>query len=203
MTGPLVWRFRHPALLIFVLTTVGCEAPDQGAANAIAAPNDNSAVSGVRRANQGTQKPLGLMLSGDGLLAVARPDGPTRTIAFGSAQSSVIESISSFLGTPDQEGDNEECPAGPVHFASWSKGLMANFQDNKFVGWGGAVDLRTARNIGFGSTRAQLDKAYDPTIEESSLGVEFSAEELSGILESTAADAAITEIWAGVTCVAR
>lgn len=200
MTSPSVRRSSLVALLIGALCAASCAEQDPNAENASVAPSERAAIN---EGQQAAPKPRRLMLSGDGLIAAGEPAGSTRKIAFGSAQPLVMKAISGILGAPDQQGDNAECPAGPVQFASWNKGLVANFQDGKFVGWGGAVDLRTERGIGFGSSRAELDKAYDPVVEESSLGVEFNADGLSGILESNAADAAITEIWAGVTCVAR
>jgi hypothetical protein len=57
--------------------------------------------------------------------------------------------------------------------------------------------------IGVGSTRAQLDAAFDPQITQSSLGTEFSAAGLGGVLESPAPTARITSLWAGTGCIFR
>ena len=143
-----------------------------------------------------------LVLDGKGLTAIA-PDGRQTSIPFGVDRASAIRMMADVLGPPDSVGTNQECPIGAMQFASWSKGLSVNFQEGKFVGWDGAVDLKTARGIGFGSSRAALDKAYDPTIEETSLGTEFDADGVTGVLESAAPDAAVSALWAGMTCVAR
>lgn len=143
-----------------------------------------------------------LSLEGSGL-SLTLADGKRQALAYGTDAKQTIAAISSVLGEPSQQGTNEDCPAGPVQFTTWSKGLSANFQDDKFVGWAGAVDIKTSRGIGFGSTRADLVKAYKPTFEQSSLGTEFLADGISGVMESDAADATISDLWSGVSCVAR
>ena len=56
---------------------------------------------------------------------------------------------------------------------------------------------------GIGSTRAQLLDVYDAKIEQTTLGTEFNAAGLSGILDGTGAKAKVTNLWSGVNCVFR
>lgn len=54
-----------------------------------------------------------------------------------------------------------------------------------------------------GSTRAELEAAYATRVFESTLGTEFSAGSLQGLLESPRADARVMSLWAGTTCILR
>lgn len=149
------------------------------------------------------QTPSAVTIEGFGLTVSSPGAGPEKALRYGESQAATIAAVSQVLGKPEQEGTNNDCPSGPVQFATWSKGLSTNFEGGKFVGWAGAVDQKTARGIGFGSSRADLVAAYHPTFEQTSLGYEFTADGISGVLESDAGDAAITDLWAGVSCVAR
>lgn len=143
-----------------------------------------------------------LTIEGEGLRLFDPASGRATPIAFGTPEANTVSAVSAALGKPDTRGTNPDCPTGPVTTASWNKGLTLHFRDGAFIGWAGAVDLTTVTGIGFGSTRKQLDDAYDATVEQTGLGTQFSAGGLSGTLESDAPDAAITEIWAGEACVA-
>jgi hypothetical protein len=57
--------------------------------------------------------------------------------------------------------------------------------------------------IGVGSTRAELEDVYAATIEPTSLGVEFMAGGLQGVLENAEKKGKIVALWAGASCVAR
>lgn len=183
-------------LICAVALVTGCSAKskDDDAKPAAIASSESAAV----------LVPAGptLTLAGSGLVLTPSSDGKAEQIRFGSDEKGVIAAVSTVLGKSAQ-GTNGDCPSGPVQFATWSKGLTANFQDGKFVGWAGAVDLKTARGIGFGSSRAALVKAYHPTIEQTSLGTEFTVDGITGVLESASNDAAISDLWAGMSCVAR
>lgn len=107
------------------------------------------------------------------------------------------------------EGINADCGAGPVHYANWADGLSLVFKDDRFVGWGldrrakGAIT--TADGIGVGTSRSELDDAFGPPIEvrQSTLGTEFTAGNYHGLFDGIGANARISDMWAGVSCVAR
>ncbi|WP_310570978.1 hypothetical protein [Gemmatimonas sp.] len=109
--------------------------------------------------------------------------------------------------------ENLECRAT---VATWpASGLQLWFTSDaaaRFIGWslGGraptdssAPTLTTPSGIGLGSTRAALDSVYVARVARSSLGIEFSAGGVAGILASARADAPIQNLWAGQVCLAR
>ena len=147
-----------------------------------------------------------LTVEGEGLRWFLQPSGSARPIPFGRPQSEVLASLEGLQG-PAEKGTNQDCGAGPVQTASWTNGPSLVFQDGRFVGWGlgrrASGDIETAAGVGPGSTRAELDAAYSATVSQTSLGSEFSAGDLHGILDGASAGARITDMWAGVSCVAR
>jgi hypothetical protein len=55
-----------------------------------------------------------------------------------------------------------------------------------------------------GTTRTELENgASVARIAKSSLGEEFTAGDVAGLLDSAAADARVSNLWAGATCIAR
>lgn len=109
---------------------------------------------------------------------------------------------------PAGQGTNQDCGAGPVQYANWPDGLSLVFRKGTFVGWGldgrakGA--LATAIGIGPGSTRAELEAAYaNIKVNQTSLGTEFSGGGFFGVLDGDGPGARVTDMWAGVSCVAR
>lgn len=190
-------------LLCLMVPAAGCsnastaeDAPAAAVEPSAAAPSSSAS----KLASTGTSTST---IEGFGVIVSPNGTDSAKAIRFGESQAATITAISQVLGKPAQEGTNSDCPSGPVQFATWTKGLSANFEGGKFVGWVGAVDQKTARGIGFGSSRADLIAAYHPTFEETSVGYEFTADGISGVMESAAADAAITDLWSGVSCVAR
>ena len=149
-----------------------------------------------------------LALDPDGLRWFLPPNGAARPLAFGTTQADVLVSVERVRGDAT-EGTNEDCGAGPVQYANWKDGLSLVFQKGRFAGWG--LDSRakgritTADGIGIGTTRAQLDDAIGPPLEvrQTSLGTEFSAGQYHGLFDGLEAKARITDMWAGVSCVAR
>ena len=145
-------------------------------------------------------------LAPDGLSLVL-PTGATRQVTFGMPRDAATRAIAAALGGPVEEGDNQECGAGALSFASFRGGLGLYFDGGKFVGWdldgrdGG--QFATAAGIGIGSTRRQLESANAIKVEDSTLGVEFGAGDLSGLLSSRDPDGEITNLWAGTTCISR
>jgi len=141
-----------------------------------------------------------LNLAPDGLVA-------GRPLRFGMARAEVTQAVSEAIGAPIEEGDNQECGAGPLAFASFRGGLGLYFQHGKFVGWdldgGEGGGFVTAAGIGIGSTRKQLEAMHKISVEDSTLGIEFAAGGMSGLLSMRDASGEITNLWAGATCIAR
>lgn len=182
----------------------------------IAIPGEDAAATG----NTASAHPPVISLDGEGLRLVDPKSGATRPLAFGVG-SAQLKQVAETLKGPAKTGRNEECGAGPLAYLSWDDGLTLYSLDGLFAGW--ALDergaaaataeapgkrepksrLTTISGIGIGSTRAQLLDVYDAKIEQTTLGTEFNAAGLSGILDGTGAKAKVTNLWSGVNCVFR
>lgn len=144
-----------------------------------------------------------LTLAPDGLSIVETPSGQARLVPFGTARASVELMVGTVQGEQLGKGSSAECGAGKIDYTSYKGDLQLTFQENKFVGWtinGGESPLRTAKGIGVGSTRQQLDAAYKVDVEDSSLGLLFSTGDLVGLLDIDGIDGLVTSIWAGTVC---
>lgn len=161
--------------------------PDAAADSAALAPEDSTPR---------------LTLEGEGLRVFLMPSGSARPIPFGTAATDALETVTTVKGNaPSDRGTIEDCG---VAYAAWPD-LTLYFSRDEFAGWSAAPGSRltTASGIGIGATRAQLDDAYDANVAESTIGVEFSAGGLAGVLESEEHYARILHMWAGVSCIAR
>lgn len=151
-----------------------------------------------------TPAPL-ILLAGSGLI-VGDAQG-RRPIAFGRPASDALAAARRAYGAPSGAERLEECGAGPLETSRFG-GLILAAQDGKFVGWW--LDGRhegplpaTERGIRVGSTRAQLAGAYPVEEFESSLGAEFTAGGLAGLIEGAGQSGTVTHLWAGATCIMR
>ncbi|MBX3480686.1 MAG: hypothetical protein KF842_09805 [Caulobacter sp.] len=152
-------------------------------------------------------KPEGplLALDGEGIRLV-RPNGSTALLPFGRPTAEAVAALSTALGAPVDRGTNAECGAGPTEIVRWGGGFSAMFLEGKFNGWSAdrRKGLTTMNGIGVGSTRAELFASYgDASVEDSTLGTEFSAGGLGGLLSGTGATARIETLWAGDICAFR
>jgi hypothetical protein len=211
---------RHCLSIVLALLLVGCtrpeSAPVQDKAAVAPAPSASASVAMADKPMQAntatprtpepaTAKPSPrLALDGDGLRVFDATTGSSRPIAFGTAADEAMRMLETVQGGPASDhGENSECRAD---YATWPDGLTAWFTRGNFVGWSvSSADstLATASGIKVRSTRRDLESAYDAHIARSTLGVEFTAGGLAGLLASGAADARVTNLWAGTTCIAR
>lgn len=180
-----------------VVTTV---ETDNGA---VMVPEGNAAADNGTIANEAAAATPALNLAPDGVSLVLE-NGSSRNATFGMGRDVVVTMVTAALGKPTDTGRNEECGQGPVDTTDFKGGLSLSFQDGKFVGWD--LDGRekgtytTAAGIGIGSTLKQIRDVMTVTVEESTLGIEFTAGELSGLLTSDKADGKVTNLWAGSVC---
>lgn len=129
-------------------------------------------------------------------------------LAFDAAQKDVLDKLA-FRG-PAGETTNDECGQGPMLIASWPDGLSLYFMGGKFTGWGldaRADTIGTTKGVMIGSPRSDLAKLGKVNVEESTLGIEFTAGSdeaaISGLLKDGTPKAAVTDLWAGSTCIFR
>lgn len=150
-----------------------------------------------------------LALDSQGLRLVNASTGATRALAFGMKEAEVVSILTNLRGKPRDRGENKECGVGPLGFASWADGLTLQFNKGRFAGWNvdgrrsGANKLTTIAGIGTGSTRTQLNKAYTVKVSQTTLGTEFSAGKLGGLLSGTKPTDRVTSLWSGTTCFFR
>ena len=211
---------RSPACLLLTLAVLSCteRAPVRGDTAVHVEPVATSATpaadSVATPAAPATDSGAVLALDGEGLRVFVLPSGSARLIPFGEARSEVIAIVSRLRNGRDPEVvTNHECRST---VATWpGSGLQLSFTPGpagRFIGWslGGRARadstiprLTTPSGIGLGSTRAALESVYVARVARSTLGVEFSAGGLAGVLASARADAPIRDLWAGQVCLAR
>lgn len=156
--------------------------------------------------NRGPPAPAAkLALDGEGLRIFAIATGASRVISFGISKADALNMLESVQGkSPSNQGENIDCGATN---AVWQDGLTVWFARDKFVGWSlssPASSLSTVGGLKVGSSRAELEGgASVARIARSSLGEEFSAGEVGGLLDSADASARVTHLWAGAVCIAR
>lgn len=196
--------------------TAGCNRSDgeassrnsaagNSSANA-AAPAEANSANAAAPAAAGGQGGVKLALDSEGLRAVEGPNGRTSLLAFGDPVDQAIAGLNIIFGSaPSDDGTNEECGGGAARIVQWNNGFSILAQDGKLAGWEAQQAGPTTTNgIGVGSSRAQLDGAFQPTVEQSTLGTEFRIGEdegaIGGLLSADGPQGRVTSLWAGFTC---
>ncbi len=168
-------------------------APESGAPTAAPAAASEAASNAPSPA---------LAVEAEGLRLFDPASAAARPIPFGTARAQVMTALAARGAA--ETGTNGECGAGPLDFATWADGLTLWFQDGVLAGWAlnGAAEgaASTAAGIAPGSSRAELESAYAVTVEQTSLGTEFAAGELFGIIEGDGPEGRVSAMWAGVSC---
>lgn len=204
----MMMKATRTTAIALALALSGCSAErdPEPTANAAASEAPAPAAPAAAPAPEKKDSPA-LAVEAEGLRLFDPESGAATAIAFGIAEAQLIEMMERLRGPAASRGTNGECGAGPMEIATWKDGLSLLFQEGRFVGWSlderVAGTITTAAGIGPGSTRAELDTAYDATVEQTSLGTEFAAGDLIGTLDGTGANSRITDMWAGISCVFR
>ncbi len=147
-----------------------------------------------------------LALDGDGFRLFNSVSGASRLVPFGSTKADVLRILDAALKVPVRgRGHMDDCGAS---FVAWNNGLTAWFAKDRFAGWSataasGASPPATAAGLRVGAARKLMAAAYDAKIAQSTLGTEFSAGALAGVLSSDQPDAHVIALWAGSACIAR
>jgi hypothetical protein len=178
-------------------------APDSAAAPSAAPPTAGGAGDSTPAAPVAARPTV--ILAPDGV-EIANGAGAPARLAFGAARDTVLGRVGALMNGPGKQAEQEECPAGPLTTTQYPSGLQLVFQEGKFVGWAAepGSTLRTAPGIGPGSTLGQLRAAYPAaTVDESSLGMEFVAGDLYGIVSDSTAAGQVEIMFAGINCIFR
>jgi hypothetical protein len=124
-------------------------------------------------------------------------------IDFGAEVAGTTDAVSVALGDgPSNSYHNDECGAGPMDFVEWPNGLTLMFQDGALSGWltkaeAGVDTVPTTSGLRPAMAKADIPGA---TFEETSLGIEFQAGEIFGILGE---GDRVELLWAGTSCFFR
>ena len=156
-----------------------------------------------------------LALTVNALQVVKKPSGSTTELPIGMEMDQVLDVVSKVFAIEIPKPQvNSECGAGPMTMTIFENGLVLMFQKAKsnpaileFVGWSlsesrNESKLTTMSNIGIGSTRAELESAYNVEINKTSLGMEFSTVPggLYGIIDGPSETSKISFMWSGLSC---
>ncbi len=190
--------------LAVVLTACSEEERDAGQA-AQAAPTEQSAS---KQPKAPAAAEIEIALDGEGLRFVNAETGSARLLAFGAERATTEGAIAAQRGEADERSSSQDCGAGLIEFTHYGD-FSANFQEDRFVGWflrdgDKQAALATMSGIGIGTTRSEMAKSVEFDIDENStIGTEFHTGGFSGLFESQAPDARITDLWAGTNCIFR
>lgn len=201
---------RGAAMIGWALALAACQqasAPDNRVEAPTPAPSPSATPTPAASPSEAAAaKPL-LNLAPDGLALVDPVRGNARPLPFGTPQFPTTQAVARALGNFTGQAENPECGAGPLTSFDYTGGLTLFFQEGAFAGWDmdGEGGLTTANGIGIGMTRRALEAA-GTVIEmrtDSTIGHEFGAGDLSGLLSDTTPAGRVTNLWAGTTCIFR
>jgi len=141
----------------------------------------------------------------DGLV-IAPPEagGNGVVLNFGEDEDEVVEALTAVFGGP-QFGSNEECGAGPMTFATFDQ-FVANFQDDRFVGWmvngpSERASFTGPDGVALGMSAADLRKLSTyAAFEDSTLGEEFTVGGNEMLVSGLIEDNQVAVLWGGVAC---
>lgn len=145
-----------------------------------------------------------LALAGDGLQLVDPNSGRTRMIAFGTPRAETLALVKSALGDPSV---TNRCEVAPLTGAQFGERMAIYFENDRFAGWSanprGGRGLSSMSGVRIGSTRAEMEDSLVLEISQTSLGTEFDAGGLAGVLSGRGPEARVEALWAGMACIAR
>lgn len=138
----------------------------------------------------------------------------TESVARGSTRDEAVAALAPYLGAPTSESMNEECPLGPALTAKWADGVSLLFEAvdgaSTLTGWqvsGADGRLRGPSGVALGMSRDALLAQPDARLgDDGMLDNEFfvgAQDGVGGFLSGPDADARVTELFVGTTCIAR
>lgn len=148
--------------------------------------------------------PSDRVMISQGGLALASPDATARAaLPLGSPFHDSLRQLVTVMGPDFTVYLPEECPAGPVVVVSFPDRIDLIYQQDQLAGWmlRPGSDLTTAGGIGLGAPLAALGGLTALDIFESTLGWEFQAGSLSGLLSDR--EGIVEHLWSGTVCIFR
>ena len=145
-----------------------------------------------------------------GALGFTDDSGSTTRLSFDDTDAEqAVQALTTTLGEPTDEEEGLECGPGQLDVVSWD-GFSTYYLDGALAGWylqepqPDAQDLTTAGGVGLGTKLGDVRENYDEvTVDETTIGYEFAAGELSGILTADSDHDTVVVLWSGANCIAR
>lgn len=148
--------------------------------------------------------PGDIVTIGQGGLGLASADATTTaTLPFGAPFHESLRSLTTILGHDFSVYLPEECPAGPVVVVSFTRQIDLIYQQDRLAGYmlRPGSTMTTQAGVGLGTPLAGLGSFATLEIMESSLGWEFQAGEISGLLSER--EGIVEHLWSGTVCIFR
>jgi hypothetical protein len=134
-------------------------------------------------------------------------DPSTKNLDFGTAEAATKTALEAALGKPKNTDIGRPCDDGSSRSFDSVRydGLVVFFLEGKLSGWSAeGQEFTTIDGIGPGSTLSDLKASFgDVTVSDGSLGTEFSAGTIGGVLDGSSDAAAVTTIFNGDLCIIR
>ncbi|WP_420397378.1 hypothetical protein [Nioella sp.] len=148
--------------------------------------------------------PGDIVTIGQGGLGLSSADATaTATLPFGTPFHESLRTLTMIMGHDFSVYLPEDCPAGPVVVASFTRQIDLIYQEDRLAGWmlRPGSTLTTQSGVGLGTPLAGLGGFATLEVMESTLGWEFQAGEISGLLSDR--EGIVSHIWSGTVCVFR
>jgi hypothetical protein len=184
-------------ILAAVLAVSACGNPPEGTANETAGPA--AAAETPAAAAAAAPPPPAAPVPATPTTYTLAGNGLSPGLSFGMLQADAVKAATAAFGAPTKDREhNDECGEGPMDFFSFND-LQLGFHEGELAGWslgGPKPALRTAGGLAIGAPRSAIgDAAID---EESTLGPEFSINDVGGLLSDDGKT--IAALWAGYPC---
>lgn len=141
---------------------------------------------------------------GQGGLGLASADATaSATLPFGTAFHDSLRTLTTVMGHDFSVYLPEDCPAGPVVVVSFTRQIDLIYQEDRLAGWmlRPGSTLTTQAGVGLGTPLAGLGSFATLEVMESSLGWEFQAGEVFGLLSER--EGIVEHLWSGTVCIFR
>jgi len=148
--------------------------------------------------------PGDLVTIGQGGLGLSSADATaTAALPFGTGFHDSLRTLTTIMGHDFSVYLPEECPAGPVVVASFPNQIDLIYQQDQLAGWmlRPGSTMATQSGIGLGTPLAGLGSFATLEVMESTLGWEFQAGQISGLLSER--EGIVEHLWSGTVCVFR
>ncbi|MGI3184446.1 hypothetical protein [Nioella aestuarii] len=148
--------------------------------------------------------PGDIVTIGQGGLGLSAADATaTATLPFGAPFHESLRTLATIMGHDFSVYLPEECPAGPVVVVSFPNQIDLIYQQDQLAGFmlRRGSTLTTQAGVGLGTPLAALGSFATLDVMESTLGWEFQAGQIHGLLSER--EGIVEHLWSGTVCIFR